>query len=452
MYKYPAAVLLAAAFLPFTASAQFRVGAAKRTITPDLEKHGPVWMAGFGQNRKATGVHDDLYARCVAFAVASRPIVICGVDVIGVFLDDTQKIRAKVEGATVIVAALHDHEGPDTMGLWGPAQGQSGINEAYMTHFVDRTAEAAREAIASMKPARIRLARTRTPELDTFIDDTRPPVVHDPEILALRAETADGTPIATLINWANHPETLGSKNTLITADYSGYLCAELERRLGGTAVFVNGAIGGMQSPLGSVVKDAQGRVLADATFEKAEHIGKRVAALAAEAVEKAAVAAVDTIAYRERTLEVPMANQGFQMAAKAGIFRGRKEPAPGPATVTAVGYMRFANAGRPQLEIALVPGELYPELSVGGVERYAGADFADAAVERPIKPALRAPFRMLFGLANDEIGYIIPRAEWDEKPPYLKNSEKKWYGEVNSVGPDAAPMLIEALRDLIEGK
>ncbi len=42
---------------------------------------------------------------------------------------------------------------------------------------------------------------------------------------------------------------------------------------------------------------------------------------------------------------------------------------------------------------------------------------------------------MLIGLADDEIGYIIPKAEWDEKPPYLQNAPKAWYGEENSVGP-----------------
>jgi hypothetical protein len=448
MHKLIGAAAIAA-LLPYGAMAQLRVGAAKRTITPDLEKHGPVYMAGFGNNRKATAVHDDLYARCLAIAVGARPLVICGVDLIGVFWDDVGKIRAKVPGADVIVAALHDHEGPDTMGMWGPAQGQSGINETYMSFLVDRIAASARQAIQSMQAARIRIAKVKTPELDTFIDDTRPPVVHDAEILALRAETTGGAPIATLLNWANHPETLGSKNTLITADYSGYLGAELERLLGGTAVFVNGAVGGMQSPLGSTVKDAQGRVLPDATFEKAEHIGKRVAALAAEAVGKAAPTAVDSILFREKTIEIPMTNPGFQMAAKAGVFRGRKQPTAAGATVTPVGYVRLARGGDPQLEIALVPGELYPELSVGGVQRFPEADFPEAPVEAAIKPQMKAPFRMLFGLANDEIGYIIPRVEWDEKAPYLNKSAKKWYGEVNSVGPDAAALIVKAFQDLV---
>jgi hypothetical protein len=55
---------------------------------------------------------------------------------------------------------------------------------------------------------------------------------------------------------------------------------------------------------------------------------------------------------------------------------------------------------------------------------------------------------MLFGLANDEIGYIIPKCQWDEKPPYTFGALKPWYGEVNSPGPDTAARIAEALRRL----
>ena len=342
--------------------------------------------------------------------------MLCGADLIGLFHDDVRKIRAKVD-ADIVIAALHDHEGPDTMGLWGPTTAETGINETYMTLVVDRAVEAANEAIRTMRPARLRLAKVRTPELDTFVHDTRPPVVHDPEIIALQADTLDGKPIATLINWANHPETLGSKNTLVTADYPGYLYKEAEKLLGGTTVFINGAVGGMQSPLGSTIKN-----VAEATFEKAEFIGSRVAQLAAEALRKTQPAVVDSIAYRETLVRIPMPNQGFQMASKAGIFAGRKPPNPDGTTTTPVGYIRFSRRTQPELEIALVPGELYPELSVGGVEHYPGADFPDAPVETPLKQMLTAPYRMLFGLANDENGYIIPKSEWDEKAPWLQNA------------------------------
>jgi hypothetical protein len=428
--------------------AEFRAGAFKTVLTPDLRRFALVYMAGFGHNRTATGVHDDLYARCLALAAVGKPLVVCEADLIGLFLDDVERIRAKVPGADVVVASTHDHEGPDTMGLWGPAEGQSGINQDYNSFVVERVAEAARGALAALQPATPVLARVHAAELDSFIHDDRPPVVHDPDLIVLSLTARGGQTIATAVNWANHPETLGSRNRRITADYPGFFCARLEAKLGGMAVLWNGAVGGMQSPLGAKVLDPQtGSPAPEESFRKAEIIGQRVAGLAADAVRAAKPARFDRIDFAERKIEIPVTNPGFQAAAQADLYKGRKKMTPGGSTTTPVGFIRIS-AGAPVLEIALVPGELYPELSVGGVERYAGADFPDAPVETPLKQILRAPYRMLIGLADDEIGYIIPKAEWDEKPPYLQNTPKAWYGEVNSAGPDAAGRIAAALAAL----
>jgi hypothetical protein len=434
--------------------AQFRAGAAKAVITPVLS-NGPVFLAGFGQNRTATGVHDDLYARCAALS-AGRTLVLCGVDSIGLFLEDVQAIRRRVEaeapGTSVVVAALHDHEAPDTMGLWGPAPGRSGLNEDYNRLVVDRVAQAAAEALRSMRPATLKAATVKTAELESFLDDDRPPRVHDSALIVLSLAAAGGRPVATVVNWANHPETLGSKNREITADYPGYLYRELERRAGGVAVFLNGAVGGMQSPLGARVADpATGQPVEEESFRKAEIIGTRVAALATDAAAKAPRTAADAVHYEERAIVVPVTNARFRAAAQAGVFRGRK-PIDGGAIRTVAGVFRLSSRGRPVVEGAAAPGELYPELSVGGIERYPGADFPDAPAEPAIKQLMRAPHRMVIGLANDEIGYLIPKAEWDEQPPWLKNAPKRWYGEVNSVGPEAAPAVVGAIAGLLGRK
>jgi len=133
-------------------------GAAKRPVTPALTPGTRVWMAGFANGRAATGVHDDLWTRCVAMAAGGRPVVVCTVDSIGLFSDDVQRIRegtrAKAGRAVdVIVTSTHVHEAPDTMGLWGPQTGVSGIDEAYNQFVIDRTVEAAAEAVAGLQPA-----------------------------------------------------------------------------------------------------------------------------------------------------------------------------------------------------------------------------------------------------------------------------------------------------------
>ena len=139
------------------------------------------------------------------------------------------------------------------------------------------------------------------------------------------------------------------------------------------------------------------------------------------------------------------------MAAKADLYKGRKPVNADGTSSAPVGVVKLLERNQPVLEIALVPGELYPELSVGGIVKYAGADFPDTQFEPAIKRDLMsAPYRMLFGLADDEIGYIIPKVEWDNQAPWLNGAARRWYGEVNSVGPEAAPIITGALKELLK--
>jgi len=56
---------------------------------------------------------------------------------------------------------------------------------------------------------------------------------------------------------------------------------------------------------------------------------------------------------------------------------------------------------------------------------------------------------LLIGLANDEIGYIVPLRQWDEQAPYAYGKTKSQYGEENSVGKQAAPILMKALENRV---
>ncbi len=140
------------------------------------------------------------------------------------------------------------------------------------------------------------------------------------------------------------------------------------------------------------------------------------------------------------------------MAAKANLYGGRKAFHSDGTTSTPVGLLRISGRQGPLLEAVAIPGEMYPELSVGGTVRYPEADFPDAPIEAPVKKLMTAPYRMVFGITNDEIGYILPKAAWDEKPPYLAGAPKPWYGEVNAVGPDAAPIIAAAVAKLLREK
>jgi len=468
-------------------AAGLEAGVAKTTITPDVTA-AKVYMAGFGNNRVATGVHDDLWARCLALGAGRDKLVLCDVDLIGLFYDDVLKVRAQVQAARpdvtqVIVASSHDHEGPDTMGLWGPSPLQSGIDPAYMDKLDDRIAATAIQAVATVQRARLVLGRDDHPLLALLQDDSRPPYVKDPHLFVMRITDSRGTPIATLVNWSDHPETLDSKNTLITSDYPNWLRQYVEQHGGGMALFFNGTIGGLLSTLGDQValQDPEtGEVAKDATWRKAELFGDTVAELAMRAVDVNATArmeaTVDSIVVKKKVIFAPIANDGFRVGGALGVFRGRKglwtNGRPDPAVEqrdipqfggkvpyatghdlqSEVDYIQFRGGGKLLAEIATVPGEIYPELVNGGITRYPGADYPDAPFEPTVRAGMHSQFPMIFGLANDELGYIIPKCEWDSKPPWLQNRKSHWYGEVNSAGPEVAGAVTRSLRELMEGQ
>jgi hypothetical protein len=65
---------------------------------------------------------------------------------------------------------------------------------------------------------------------------------------------------------------------------------------------------------------------------------------------------------------------------------------------------------------------------------------------------MKSKYQFVFGLGNDELGYIIPKAEWDDQAPWLQNKSERWYGEINSAGPETAGAVTRALVDLINAK
>jgi Neutral/alkaline non-lysosomal ceramidase, N-terminal len=506
-FKQAAFFLILAALLTNPQGFALRAGAAKTSITPDVHA-SKVYMAGFGFNRVATGVHDNLYARCLAIEAGGKTLVVCAADLIGLFHPDVLRVREKVKAklpdvTQVIVASTHDHEGPDTLGLWGPALLRSGVNVKYLNWVVDRIADTAVRAARNMQEASMTVARDDSPLLRLLQDDSRPPYVKDPFLFALRlVSAANEKPIATLINWSDHPETLDSKNTLITADYPHWLCQYVEEHDGGTAVFMNGSIGGLISTLGdqvSLLDPKTGKVAKDGTWEKAELAGNAVGEVAVRALRLGGQRVkVDRIVIRKAVIDVPLGNSVFRLDQGMGVFGpsrpvytdGKLDPsseekpvsfltqlvgnyvgsdaaagiekqlsglktvkyATGHDLRSEVDYIQLLDGNQVVAEIATVPGEIYPELVNGGITLYPGADFPDAPFEPVLRPHLKSRYQFIFGLANDEIGYLVPKAEWDNTAPWLLNRPHRWYGEVNSVGPDASSVVTNALVKLIEEK
>jgi hypothetical protein len=439
-----------------------RVGFARVNIDPDLsDPKRPVWLAGFSQHRAATAIHDDLWAMGCVLDDGHTRLGIVALDAIGFFHDDVvavrQRLAVELKLDYAIVCSTHNHSTPDLMGLWGPNFLRTGVDPRYREQVISAAARALGEAVTNLQPARVAFHQIAVPTAGLVVD-TRKPEVFDPDLRVMHfTAPVGGETLGTLVGWADHPETLWSRNTEITADYCGYLREALEKGvthngralgagLGGTHLFVNGAIGGLISTTPNVtVRDPYlDEDFKKPTHDKARALGRQLASriLARLAATNAPASEYAPLSIRARTIEVPLDNNAFLAAPVLGLIdRGHQH---WKTIRTEVALVTFGDAS-----MACVPGEVYPEIVNGGIERAPGADFDVAPVEvPPLRELMPGQVKFVFGLANDEIGYIIPKSEWDRQPPYLYGANHGVYGEINSVGPAAAGKIHAALSEL----
>ncbi|MCX7699993.1 MAG: neutral/alkaline non-lysosomal ceramidase N-terminal domain-containing protein [Gemmataceae bacterium] len=443
-----------------TQASELRVGWAEVDVTPDM-RAGPVFIAGFGQNRKATDIADPIMARGVVLSDGQKTFAIVSVDVIGLFHANVERIRSQLQGIDqVIISSTHNHEGPDTLGLWGPAPTKSGVDPKYMQRLERGIVEVIESARRGLQPVTARIGRIALPDL---IHDTREPFVKHDELVALRFIDRQGKDAGLIVQWNCHPETLDSKNTKISADFVGYTVQELKSRFGCPVVYLTGTVGGLLTSLRVPITDDQGKELKDGTFEKTERFGKKLAAAAATALERGEPIELTPFQARTRVVFVPCDNKIYQALRRIKVLdreafhwdgdprqaRPADDSTQRIALKTEIGWWRLG-----ELDIAAIPGEIYSELVLNQVPDPApeGADFPDAPREPAIYEQLSARHRMTIGLANDEIGYILPKRLWDEKAPFTYGRKTAPYGEINSLGPEAGPILCEEFRRLVRGE
>ncbi len=475
------------------AQGDFLVGAAKKTITPQVEpwtdtntnglwdqgeeytdsnKNGQwdgYYLAGFGNGRAATGVHDEIWARAITIEQGDVSVGMVALDMVGYFQQRVIEIRlaAKAAGLDfdhIVVASTHVHEAPDGMGMWGKDPSTTGIDPAFMDHIISQAVEALKEAKAGQKKATLKAAQAQRPEL---VNDTRVPKVIDQNINSLQFLDDAGGVITTAVFWGNHPEALGSDNTLITSDYPHYLREAIETKWpNAPAVFFNGPLGGLTTTIRIVgCPDAMGNeTCAQGTWERAEYVGKGAGEAAVAALE-AATATSDnapTIGFMRRPFLLQPTNTSLGIAVLSGLmprdmyWADGKKVTPEEAVSVGVGQLlqgevvigtEINGLQIGPVSIATVPGELYTELWLekpgGGsfIETPDGRDYEDAVPETPIQSVLPGPLKFVVNNANDSLGYIIPLSQWDTLPPYTYGASEAPYGEENSSGIMTAPLI-----------
>jgi hypothetical protein len=436
------------------------VGFAHADITPNLVE-GPVWLAGYAPGREALSVHDPIFARGLVVSDGQKKIAIVSLDLIGFPLPNVEEIRSELaDFAHVVVASTHNHEGPDVIGIWGKTPFHGGVDPAYLETISQQIVETIRLA---EKNARRAVARLGVAKSVALVQDSRQPFVHDDKLRLIQFIDQAQKNVGVLVQWNCHPEAMGSRNQAITADFPATTVSQLQTQLACPVVYISGAVGGLMAPPKDGVNDADGVPLREGEWAYAQRYGQLVAELALKAVAASEPITMTPLAVSTKQVLIPVANPWYRAARLTGVvkrpgYRWENDPYKVGANVrmgdffrrnaiaTEVGYLRCG-----EMHFVSIPGEIYPELVYGGVPDPAAqdVDYPDAPIEPIVMDLIPDGRSMLIGLANDEIGYIVPKRQWDQRAPYAYGRRSSQYGELNSCGPDTAPLIMNCLKDAI---
>ncbi len=389
------------------ATGELRAAAGAIDITPTQ----PVYIAGYGTNRRSVGVHDPLMARCLALESEGIRLAFVSCDLLGLPRFQVEQIRVKVQSVVpehLYLAATHTHSGPDTFGQWGPDPQTSGVDSEWLASLHSKIAQLVDATTAQLQPAVLKFAQTtQTPRLSKNICV---PQILDTELAAMQALSRDtGQVIATCVHYACHPEILN--NRYLTADFPHWLYARVEHQAGGICLFLNGALGGMVTADFDETTAPPGE-----NRQAAEKMGTRLGERALEILQAAETLSVAPIQAQRRVFRVPMENERFKALIANGIFPNSLFE--GDQIETEVSRIVIGPA-----EFLTLPGEVLPNI---------GFYLKRLMTGRP---------KFLLGLTNDELGYILTPEDY--------GLELYAYETSVSVGPEIAPRMEENLRDLM---
>jgi len=487
------------------------------------------WIAGFGTGRPAMGNADPSNVRCAVLKQGNTKIGLCSVDSVGWFYNEVEATRELIAQKYpnldldfLAVAAAHIHETQDTMGIWGPSDTESGVKEEYNALIREKTADALNAANAALKPVHVQFGATQVDghiegtdpghhQTAAFVSDTRDPVVIDNQMRVMRFVSADDdSTVATLVNFASHPEFADDKNLLTSSDYVHTLREGIEKGLdvksstgaslmkrdgvGGVAIFFNGPLGGQVGPGEVNHTDFEGNEVPEG-LERAYNNGRLLAVYALDALKDGSVTLETVpIGFRAREIYVDILNKAYHIALAQGLFKRdgyfydptielSEENVPSIRTQLAVIDIGPA-------ELVGFPGEIHAELLLAtpdgksaldapypftpkpyfvlndkqtnpncGVDGTSRCDDGPPDIDKMDRSKIidlardqKAEYRWAVGLMQDEIGYIVPDYDYklDPQNPYLEEaSPGDHYEETNSVGTNVQTQVVDPLLQLL---
>ena len=453
-------------------NAIWKVGYAGASLLDGIQPmNGDFYLAGSLEpvmGRVPTSILDDQRVRVFAISDGVGGIVIHAViDGFGFSRGDVMEIRSRMAEfaaennvVSINVSVLHQHSCIDTLGMNVPlAQAlifntgnaaSGGIiesmkvqkNQEFMENLFQKTVLSMKKAVKNMKPGTLAYGSA---DISDYIRDKRDPQAFDGQIHRLRFSPLDGTNETWILEAGIHCTGLGAGPDELTADYPYYIEKAIREAEGANVVFVQGAelaistryfelcvecneIPTIEKSANAVTvscpngcTEAQtGKDLGEAAdkwntihqegksdIQRINDYGYTLATKVMGITNEIELDPVLNVKHKEVRIDVD--NEILTLAAKedilnAVIVKGDE----GYVMVSEIGYMELGN----EVGIFLCPGEFDPMLIYGGPESGSASWFGDAWGYAPAKEFSTCDNIMVFGLCNDQAGYVLRDNEY----------------------------------------
>lgn len=438
-----------------------QAGAAEVDVTPPLG----VRMAGGFQPVYAEGVHDPLYARAVVLDNEETRVAFVMVDVIGLSLDDVQKVREDVARHVdippdhLMIGCTHTHSGPATQSIH-----EVDKEEAYVEWLLTRISDAVRLAVRRLRPARVGTGRGEQHHIGfcrryRMKDGTvrmnpgkgNPDIVEptspiDPTVGVLYVEGEEGNPLAVVTQFGMHYVGTDGRGE-ISADYYGHFANTMRALLGQgcTPLLLNGALGQVNNvnPF-------------DTHNDRGHARGRRMAGMLAGEVLKVIgrIRPQETCFLQGITYDIELPRQEVTDQdldiARQILAGGNPSPDAGPFSYV-VGQpiperLRPVYA-RHLLRLADMPKALATQVHVLRTGEAAwvglpGQTFTEIGLE--IIERSPMPQTFIINLANDNVGYIAT-----DKARLEEGGYETWSAPSSPVGAGAERIIVETALELL---
>ena len=439
--------------------AKWEMGYAGASLLDGIDAtSGDYFLAGTLEpiaGRVPVRVIDDQRVRVYAVTDGVSGVVIQAViDGFGFSRGDVQIIRERMEEfaaennvVAINVSVLHQHSCIDTLGMNVPlAQAllfntgnaaAGGIiedlkvekNQEFMENLYAKTVLSMKRAVKAMKPGELSYGYADIGEL---IYDKREPKDFDPNINRLRFVPDDGTTEIWVLEAGIHCTMLGAGPDELTADFPFYIERKIKMETGANVVYVQGAELAITTDCDTLnlPEDIDG---IDRMIAYGEAVADRVIA-------------IDNDVKLDPVLNIKMAEVRLDVTNEILTLASR-EDVLNPVIVrteddyqmiTEIGYMELGN----EVAIFICPGEFDPLLIYGGPESGDASWSGEEWGYEPLKNFTSCENVMVFGLSNDQAGYVLRDNEYHSM--FTENEE------INVISTSAGSTFVNAFIDLVD--